>query len=52
MSLRGKFLVVNGPNLNLLGAREPDVYGRKTLEEIAAEVRALGEELDVDVEFF
>ncbi len=31
-----KFLVIHGPNLNLLGAREPDVYGRVTIEEINA----------------
>lgn len=52
MSPRGKILVINGPNLNLLGAREPEVYGRKTLEEITGEVRALGEELGVDTDFF
>ena len=52
MSPRGKILVINGPNLNLLGAREPEVYGRKTLEEITGEVRALGEKLGVDTDFF
>ena len=52
MSPRGKILVINGPNLNLLGEREPEVYGRKTLEEITGEVRALGEELGVDTDFF
>lgn len=52
MSPRGKVLVINGPNLNLLGAREPEVYGRKTLDEITGEVRALGEELGLDIDFF
>lgn len=47
-----KVLVVNGPNLNLLGTREPAVYGRTTLPEIEARARALGRELGLDVEFF
>ena len=46
-----KILVINGPNLNLLGLREPDIYGNRTysdlLEMIRAEARALG----VSVEF-
>jgi len=46
-----KVLVVNGPNLNLLGSREPGVYGRTTLAEIEARTQALGRELGLDVEF-
>jgi 3-dehydroquinate dehydratase-2 len=46
-----KVLVVNGPNLNLLGTREPGVYGRTTLAEIEARTQALGRELGLDVEF-
>lgn len=42
-------LVLHGPNLNLLGAREPEVYGRLTLDEINARCIALGQELGVDV---
>ncbi|HWR98169.1 MAG TPA: type II 3-dehydroquinate dehydratase [Candidatus Methanoperedens sp.] len=46
-----KVLVVNGPNLNLLGTREPGVYGRATLAEIESRTRALGRELGLDVAF-
>jgi 3-dehydroquinate dehydratase-2 len=38
-----KILVVNGPNLNLLGSREPDTYGRTTLPELDAACREWGE---------
>jgi len=47
-----KILVLNGPNLNLLGKREPDVYGKESLEEIMARVAARGKELGVEVEVF
>lgn len=44
-----KVLVLHGPNLNLLGRREPHLYGDKTLDEIDAELRALARELGVSV---
>jgi 3-dehydroquinate dehydratase II len=47
-----KILVLNGPNLNLLGNREPDVYGKESLEDIMARVASRGKELGVEVEVF
>ena len=44
-----KILVLHGPNLNLLGTREPDVYGSMTLDDINNKLIALGRELDADV---
>lgn len=44
-----KILVLHGPNLNLLGAREPSIYGRDTLEDINARLVRLGKELGVEV---
>ncbi len=46
-----KVLFLNGPNLNLLGQREPEVYGHATLADIEAEVRKLAAKLSVEVDF-
>ena len=43
--------VLNGPNLNLLGKREPATYGRETLADVEADCRRVGEELGLDIEF-
>jgi 3-dehydroquinate dehydratase-2 len=47
-----KVLVIHGPNLNLLGQREPEVYGALTLSRINAEMEKLARELGVEIEFF
>ena len=51
MAQKKNVLILNGPNLNLLGMRQPDIYGKLTLAEIEEKVRALAKELAVDIEF-
>ncbi len=47
-----KILILHGPNLNLLGAREPEVYGSMTLEDINEKLIALGKELNAEIQCF
>ena len=47
-----KILVIHGPNLNLLGKRETDIYGKVTLEEINKKLKALADTLGVSIDTF
>lgn len=47
-----KILVINGPNLNMLGIREPQIYGQKTYKDLCALVKNYAKEKDVRVSFY
>ena len=47
-----KVLLINGPNLNMLGKREPEIYGHETLDEINSGLETLAANLSVDLECF
>ena len=47
-----KILVLNGPNLNLLGTREPEIYGTETLHDIEDKLTTKASESTVDIDFF
>ncbi|MDO9080527.1 MAG: type II 3-dehydroquinate dehydratase [Desulfuromonadales bacterium] len=46
------FLVLHGPNLNLLGTREPDIYGSETLTEVDARLQRFGSDIGLHIETF
>lgn len=47
-----KILVINGVNLNMLGKREPEIYGSDTIEDYQLKIRTYAESCDVDVDFY
>jgi len=47
-----RVLILQGPNLNLVGTREPEIYGYESLDDIHAEIAARAVELGLEVEFF
>ena len=47
-----KYLVINGVNLNMLGVREPGIYGKGTLKDLEERITKKAEELNVSVDFF
>ena len=47
-----KVLIINGPNLNMLGIREKSIYGADTLDSINAEIKAYGDALNIECDFF
>jgi len=52
MSTKSNILIINGPNLNMLGQREPKIYGRQTLAQAMSELTVKGNELALNVEHF
>lgn len=53
MQVKGATIwVINGPNLNLLGEREPEIYGRETLTDVEKKIGEIAEENQVNLEFF
>ena len=47
-----RILVINGPNLNMLGIREPDIYGKKTYKDLCSMIESFAKENDIEVELY
>tara|TARA_B100000941_G_C27998227_1_gene299216 strand:+ start:67 stop:513 length:447 start_codon:yes stop_codon:yes gene_type:complete len=47
-----KILVINGPNLNMLGERETEIYGKKTLNQIKEDCEVFSQKINYEIEFF
>ena len=47
-----KLLIINGPNINMLGIREPDIYGKNTYKELVSMIEKKCSELEIEAEFY
>lgn len=47
-----KILVINGPNINLLGTREPEIYGKNSYDDLKQEIKKYADSENIDVSFF
>ena len=47
-----KFLIINGPNINMLGIREPDIYGNKTYKDLCDMLLSHAEKVGIEIELF
>ena len=47
-----KFLILNGPNINMLGIREPDIYGRETFEDLCNKIENYAKEKNINVKLY
>lgn len=47
-----KILVLNGPNINMLGIREPDIYGKRTYSDLISLLKTTAQQLDVEIECY
>lgn len=47
-----KILVLNGPNINMLGMREPEIYGKETYYDLEEKIRTHVKDMDIEIEFF
>lgn len=47
-----KILLINGPNMQLLGKREPEIYGSESLADVQVKIAGIAKSLDVDIDFF
>ncbi len=47
-----KYLVINGVNMNMLGVREPDIYGKRTLADLEEYIRTAADKMGIETDFF
>ena len=52
METKSKLMVIQGPNINMLGTRETDVYGSMKMEDIHGQMKLFAEQNDIEIEFF